>query len=295
MPVITTGIASGCCLLRLVGRPSWRLLMGIVVVHAVVFVVAAALLLLLVRPDAQVEHRIAVHVSTTGNGARPGNDRQRWEGGKATSFAAPHESPEPLHSGLVPAVDRPATPPGGSRLVELQPRTRQPLSPPDDLSSFAPRIRNLLAQPSAGLQSTRAEIAFLAGGARNASTGCRGGCSERGRCDELLGQCACRHGYSGAQCEVQQPRASPQPLPAAAACRSHLPHPPPRYGRCSLRRSATTRAPDAPTITIATSGHGWSPAVPAVATSHRTGASAARALGTRSGRCSCANGEASTE
>ena len=81
------------------------------------------------------------------------------------------------------------------------------LPPPADLDSFAAALRQQLTLPIRSRVAATLAVRRAGGGAaHNHSRGCLGGCNGRGRCDQLLGQCVCRHGYRGDYCEQLVPQ-----------------------------------------------------------------------------------------
>ena len=64
-------------------------------------------------------------------------------------------------------------------------------------------MQQQLRLPSSMLTATKPQLAVSAAAVGNASGGgCKHDCSNRGRCDQLLGKCICRHGFSGEACDV---------------------------------------------------------------------------------------------
>ena len=77
------------------------------------------------------------------------------------------------------------------------------MPPADDAPIWTPALRELVSAPL----PPRGEVAALALkparlAARAEYAGCAAGCSGRGHCDQLAGQCVCRRGWSGAACET---------------------------------------------------------------------------------------------
>ena len=83
-----------------------------------------------------------------------------------------------------------------------------------DVSVFASSLRPYLARPQDALSRTLPSIAVRVARKTNRSLGCRAGCSDRGRCDQLLGRCVCRHGFRGERCEDLVPQLCNDPRPS---------------------------------------------------------------------------------
>lgn len=79
-------------------------------------------------------------------------------------------------------------------------------SHPPDLDMFSPTLRAQLAAQKGRLRRTTAALAIKSYGQANDTTACLDGCSGRGRCDQLTGQCLCRHGYKGSSCKQSVPQ-----------------------------------------------------------------------------------------
>lgn len=96
-------------------------------------------------------------------------------------------------------------------LILLGTENWAPVPQPSDLDSFAMSLRAQLSAPAAALGRTSKAMAVHIGSragqlAFNRSNTCLAGCSGRGRCDQLIGRCVCRHGYRGRMCQEAVPQ-----------------------------------------------------------------------------------------
>ena len=93
--------------------------------------------------------------------------------------------------------------PRGPGLVRVGERHWEPLLAPHDLPDWIGFMQNQLSRHARIQSSTAPWLTVKAATIGNASaSGCRYGCTNRGRCDQLLGKCVCRHGFSGDSCEI---------------------------------------------------------------------------------------------
>ena len=100
----------------------------------------------------------------------------------------------------------------------------EPLPPPEDPESFGAALKLHAGQHTgepALLRRTSPRLAALGQSVHNGTRGCRRGCSGRGRCDQLLRRCVCRHGYSGERCEKLTPQLCNDPRPTCSGRDCH--------------------------------------------------------------------------
>lgn len=96
---------------------------------------------------------------------------------------------------------------GDRRFRPLGQREWEPMLRPADLGAWSGRLQRSLAQPDGQLRRTSVWMYVNVGeGANGSSAGCVGGCGGRGRCDQLLGRCVCRHGFKGVHCDELVPQ-----------------------------------------------------------------------------------------
>ena len=148
---------------------------------------------------------------------------RRWQHAE-TAVAPPREAPDseeapavivPRHAEARRVAPPDHGPPHSRQLLLVGTVHWEPLPrPTHDLDMFARTLRNVLRLPSAGLRRTTAAVAVRSS---NGSAGCRSGCGGRGRCDQLLGKCICRHGFQGEWCEELVPQLCNDPRPRCTA------------------------------------------------------------------------------
>ncbi|KAL1523164.1 hypothetical protein AB1Y20_018119 [Prymnesium parvum] len=93
----------------------------------------------------------------------------------------------------------------------------RPAPSPSDLDLWCEPLRGALRQDDRRLRVQTSALLVRTGRGTNASRRhCLSGCSGRGRCDQLLGRCVCRHGYAGDACEHLTPQRCNDPRPSCS-------------------------------------------------------------------------------
>ena len=183
---------------------------------------AALLLFLLGRPPPDSEVLPARISNLHGAGARWQHSSSSPAVAAATAAAAPSERLSAAVAAAVTAAAAPSARSSASHvaisdLLLFGEQPWEPLSPPSDAEIWGADIRHALTSAAGGsaarLQRTVARIAVRGQSVHNATDGCLNSCSGRGRCDQLLRRCECRHGFSGESCEVLVPQLCNDPRP----------------------------------------------------------------------------------
>lgn len=164
----------------------------------------AFMLIPLLRPASHAQHTLTV--------AQPRVIVEHGAGVRWDHETPPSGLPDSEEAPQIGAsAHRPAAAMPASNLLLLGAEVWEAAPQPPDLESFAPAVRLQLISSAARLRRTSAAMAILgyrAAPGRNLSLGhiCPAGCRGRGRCDQLLGRCVCRHGYRGDECEELVPQ-----------------------------------------------------------------------------------------